>query len=114
MSDPKDTSKAEGPAAQGGGSAATEISFCPHLGIYRYKRADGVDYMFDTAQLEATIESYIKVGKAMDAEFMALLTGLARRAPHQVVVFDESGKCRLQPLAEQKLYDAPTDVPAKE
>ena len=86
-------------------SAATEISFCPHLGIYRYKRADGSDYMFDSVQLEATINSYLKAGQSMEAEFMAVLTGFARRYPHKVVAFDEEGKCKLRDLEEQKPYD---------
>jgi len=87
-------------------SAATEISFCPHLGIYRYKRADGSDYMFDSAQLEITVNSYLKAGKSMEAEFMAVLTGFARRYPHKVVSFDEEGKCRLRDLEEQAPYEA--------
>jgi len=113
MSDPKDVSSTARSSSEGPGSAATEISFCPHLKMYRYKRADGVDYMFDNVQLEETIESYIKVAKAREAEFMALLTGFARRFPHQVVIFDSDGKCKLQKLEEQKSYEA-SDKPDEE
>lgn len=96
------------------GSAATEISFCPHLGLYRYKRADGVDYMFDTAQLEVAIESYVKAANPKEAEFMAFLTACARKFPHQVVSFDERGQCKLAPLEAQKPYVDPDQatVPA--
>ena len=109
MSDAKrDASSQASPA-----SAATEISFCPHLGIYRYRRADGVDYMFDTPQLEATIQSYIKAADTMQADFMAILTGFARKYPHQVVRFDAQGKCQLQKLEEQPPYPVEADPVTK-
>jgi len=103
MSDPKTVEAVES-ATKPVGSAATEISFCPHLGIYRYKRADGVDYMFDNVQLEQAIESYIKAANPREAEFMAFLTACARKCPHQVVAFDEHGQCNLQELVEKSPY----------
>lgn len=79
-------------------SAATSISFCPHLGLYHYTRADGVDYLFDTKKLEEAIDGYLKGGDAKQADFMATLTGVARLHPHKIVSFDEEGKCSLSDL----------------
>lgn len=81
----------------------TEISYCPHLGIYRYRKADGSDYMFDTDQLEKAIDAYIKSGDSRQADFMATLTGMARQYPHQVLSFDENGVCALKPLTPAEL-----------
>ncbi len=79
-------------------AVATEIAYCPHLDMYHYKRVDGADYMFDTAQLEKSVEAFAREGKPRDAEFMAILTGLARQYPHKVVAFDEQGRCYLRDL----------------
>jgi hypothetical protein len=79
-------------------TAATEISFCPHLQLYHYRRADGVDYLFDTVKLEEAIDGYIKQGDPRQADFMVALTGLARQYPHQVVAFNAEGKCFLRDL----------------
>jgi hypothetical protein len=84
-------------------SAATEISFCPHLNLYHYKRADGTEYFFNTPQLEQSIEGYAKIGAPKQAEFMAVLTGFARRFPHKVVSFDENGQLNLRDLLPQGL-----------
>jgi hypothetical protein len=78
--------------------AATEISFCPHLQIYHYRRADGSEYMFDTEQLKQSIDTLLKTGSAREAEFMAMLTAAARRYPHQRVAFDNDGNSRLTSL----------------
>jgi hypothetical protein len=83
---------------ESGGPVVTKISHCPHLGIYHYVRADGSEYLFDTPQLERSIDSYQKQGDARQAEFMAMLTGFARQFPHQVVSFDEEGRLNLQVL----------------
>jgi hypothetical protein len=80
-------------------SAATSISFCPHLGLYHYTRADGVDYLFDTKKLEEAIDAYLKSGDTKQADFMATLTGVARLHPHKIVSFDEEGKCSMSDLA---------------
>ena len=85
----------------------TEISYCPHLGLYRHRTADGSDYMFDTDQLEKAIESYIKGANARQAEFMALLTGMARQHPHQVLSFDEQGVCVVRDLKPAELSQDP-------
>ena len=101
MSEPKNEAE-QPPKAP---SAATEISYCPRLGIYHYvRRSDNTDYMFDSAQLEATIDAYIKAANPMEAEFMALLTAMARKAPHQVVAFDDTGKCTVIDLEEKSSY----------
>ncbi len=95
-------------ATTGQSKIATKISYCPHLDIYHYTRADGSDYMFDTAQLEKSVETYAKEGNTREAEFMAVLTGLARRYPHQVVAFDESGQAHLGELVPAKHPDGPS------
>jgi hypothetical protein len=79
-------------------SVSTSISFCPHLGLYHYTRADGVDYLFDTHKLEEAIDSYLKSGDTKQADFMATLTGVARLHPHKIVSFDEEGKCSMSDL----------------
>lgn len=73
--------------------AATKISYCPALRIYHYWRIDGTEAFFSQERLEQSIDAYIRDGKPADAEFMAFLTGLARRYPHREVVFDSEGKC---------------------
>lgn len=94
-------------ADKNGGKVSTEISYCPHLGMYRHRTADGSDYMFDTEQLEKAVEAYIKSGDARQAEFMALLTGMARQHPHQVLSFDEEGVCVVRDLKPAELSQEP-------
>jgi hypothetical protein len=79
-------------------TAATEISFCPHLRLYHYRRADGSDYLFDDVKLEEAVDGYIKQGDPRQADFMAVLTAMARKYPHQVVAFNAEGKCFLRDL----------------
>jgi hypothetical protein len=86
-------------------SVATSISFCPHLGLYHYTRADGVDYLFDTKKLEEAIDAYLKSGDAKQADFMATLTGVARLHPHKIVSFDEEGKCSMSDLVAESSAD---------
>jgi hypothetical protein len=83
-------------------TAATEIAYCPHLRVYHYRRANGEEWIFDESQLVAAIEGYLKAADERQAEFMAMLTGFARKFPHQVVSFDEEGKLNLRELLEAK------------
>jgi hypothetical protein len=76
-SDSKDISKKE---------VTVQISYCPSLGLYHYKRFDG-EYFFDGEQLEISLETYLRDGKNMDSEFMAKLTSWARVFPHKIVTF---------------------------
>lgn len=78
--------------------AATEIAYCPHLGIYHYRRADGDEFLFEELGLERAIESYLKQADTRQAEFMAALTAFARKFPHQVVSFDGDGNLNLREL----------------
>lgn len=94
-------------------TVATEISYCPHLDLYHYKKADGTDYMFDTEQLTKSLEVLMKQGDPRQAEFMAVLTGLGRRYPHKVVSFDETGKCCLRDLPAAVISDDEADAPKK-
>lgn len=73
-----------------------EISYCPCLGIYHYKRSDGDDFSFDNEKLEQILAGYLSQGKSRDAEYMARLTTGARETPHKVLVFDEKGKCEVR------------------
>lgn len=89
--------------------AVTEIAYCPHLDIYHYRRADGSEYLFDSSQLEKSVEGYQKQGDVRQAEFMAMLTGFARQFPHQVVSFDDRGNLNLRELLERKLSVEPEE-----
>jgi hypothetical protein len=93
-------------------SVTTEISYCPHLDVYEYKRVDGV-YRFDTKELEKTVNLYIDQGKTRDADFMAVLTAMARKYPHKRVKFGEDGTCNVTtlealPLPEEAESDSST------
>jgi hypothetical protein len=81
---------------QGGRDVVVEISYCPCLGTYHYKRSDGEEYFWDNDKLEQTLTYYLTQGKARDAEFMARLTTAARETPHKVLVFDGAGKCEVR------------------
>jgi hypothetical protein len=78
--------------------ATTEICYCPHLGLYRYKRADGVDYMFDREQLVTAMAAYLREGDRRTADFMANLTLYARQYPHVVVILSPDGTYGLRKL----------------
>ena len=108
MSDEK---RGEGSVASAGGkTAATEIAYCPHLRVYNYLRADGDQFIFDDAQLERSINSYLRSGDERQAEFMATLTGMARQFPHQIVSFDAEGKLNLQALLAAEIPRAQDEV----
>lgn len=77
-----------------------EISYCPSMGIYHYRRT-GVagaedEYFFDNPKLEQTLSVYLKDGKVKDAEFMARLTTAARETPHKILVFGAEGTCEVR------------------
>ena len=65
---------------------AVQISYCPALGLYHYKRFDE-EYFFNNENLEESLEAYLLDGKNVDAEFMAKLTSWARAFPHKIVTF---------------------------
>jgi hypothetical protein len=83
-------------------SSTTQISFCPHLSLYHYKRADDTEYFFDEDQLEKAIETYLGVGDTRQAEFMATLTSWARKFPHKLVTIYADGRFRVQKLEPRK------------
>jgi hypothetical protein len=62
---------------------SVEISYCPCLGIYHYRRSDGDEWFWDNDKLEHTLTVYLGQGKAKDAEYMARLTTAARETPHK-------------------------------
>ena len=82
--------------------ATTEISFSPHLGIYHYKRGDGEEWFFNTEQLEASIDAYLKQGNAQEADFMGGLTAWARKFPHKVAVFYPDGRFEVRKIESRK------------
>jgi hypothetical protein len=96
--------------SQASASIVTEISYCPHLNLYHYKKADGADYFFDTPQLEIAIDAYIKAGETRQADFMIMLTALARRYPHQVMSFNDKGECVLRDMPPAAHPDASVGV----
>ena len=95
--------------------AATEIAYCPNLGLYHYKRADGTEHMFDRSQLTIALESYIKQGDVRLAEFMATLTGYARRYPHVFVILlpDGTYNMRKMEIPVEERVSGIIDEPAK-
>ena len=88
----------------------TEISYCPHLGIYYYKGADGFESFFDTAQLEISIDTYLKQGNAGEADFMSRLTAWARKFPHKVAIFHADGRFEVRKLEPYKDKDDAVDA----
>lgn len=69
----------------------TLISYCPFLGLYHYKRADGTEFFFDRDKLEEAVEAYLKQGDFQNAEFMGVLTAYARKYPHLVITLFPDG-----------------------
>jgi hypothetical protein len=77
-------------------SVSVEIAYCPCLGFYHYKRDDGDEFFWDNDKLEQTLEAYLRMGKMVDAEFMARLTTASRETPHKILKFDGNGKCEVR------------------
>lgn len=92
-------------ADAGNESVVTTISYCPHLDVYHYTKVGGEEYFFDTAQLEHAIDTHLKNGDARQADFMATLTGLARRCPHCLVEFNAEGRPTFRELVAKKMDD---------
>jgi len=84
-------------------SIVTEIAYCPCLDLYHYKRNDGADYFFDTPQLEKSIDAYVHQGMSRDADFMSVLTGMARQFPHKRVKFDANAQCNITDLEKAEV-----------
>ena len=78
--------------------AATEIAYCPHLGLYHYKRADGLEEFFNRERLEIVIENYLKQGELRLAEYMSILTGHARRYPHVFLTILPDGRLGMRKM----------------
>jgi len=78
--------------------AATEIAYCPNLGLYHYKRADGTEEFFNRERLEIALESFLKQGHLRMAEFMSTLTGYARRYPHVFVILLPDGTYNMRKM----------------
>ena len=72
-----------------------EISYCPTLGLYHYKRSDGDEFCWTNEQLERSLETCIQDGKVVEAEWMSRVTTAAREVPHKVVVFHSDGSCKI-------------------
>ena len=92
--------------------ATTEISYCPHLGVYHYKRVDGAEFYFNTDELEKSVESYLKSGNVREAEFMGTLTAWARKFPHKVATFFADGRFEVRkvtPRGEGQVVAIPTE-----
>jgi len=84
-------------------AVATEISYCPDLGLYHYMKCDGEEAFFTTAMLEKSIEAMLKAGNSKEAEFMIWLTAAARLHPHQICSFNDKGECTLRnPYKEER------------
>lgn len=96
-----DEDKASSPA-----KARTEISYCPEMGIYHFRQADGKEFLFDTPRLLADLDAGLKgtPESRRYAEFMSLLTGFARQFPHKVVSFGEDGCVNLSELVKPEKF----------
>ena len=88
-----------------------EISYCPILGMYHYKRTDG-EYFFDADQLEQSLEAYLLDGKKMDAEYMAKLTAFARVFSHKLVTFFADKTFEVRDPVVASLEDEPGEPPS--
>lgn len=75
--------------------ATTAIGYCPHLGMYHYKREDGEEFFFNREQLEISLADYLQQHDLKQANFMAKLTGYARKYPHVMVVIKADGTYNL-------------------
>lgn len=75
------------------------IYFCPELRLYRYKTrnyegdalGEETDYKFDSDELEDMLVALLASedpAKVAEAKFVVYMTGLARRDPHKIVIFD--------------------------
>jgi len=80
----------------------TKIAYCDHLDVYVYMDASGEEFLFDTEQLEQSIDSYLKQGDTRRADFMVQLTAMARLIPHRLLWFDDEGKPHDEPLSPKK------------
>jgi hypothetical protein len=69
----------------------TLISYCPFLGLYHYKRADGDEFFFDRDKLESAVNAYLAQGDFQNAEFMSVLTAYSRQYPHMVITLFPDG-----------------------
>jgi len=83
-------------------SSFTEIAYCPYLDLYRHVGVDGTEYTFSTAQLEKVLQVYLDKGQTRDADFMSLLTGMARQYPHVLLKFDGEGNCNVTELVKKE------------
>jgi len=85
----------------------TQISYCPCLGIYHYKRSDGDEFFFDSEKLEQSLMVYVQQGDRRQGEFMAMLTGLARRIPHKIIEIDAEGRPTIKEPVVYSFDDGP-------
>jgi len=86
-------------------SQQASISYCPELGLYHFRQADGQEFFFTNDKLVADIDVCQKAGDQRRAEFLALLSGLARKAPHKELRFDESGNVNVSDLVPFNSFD---------
>jgi hypothetical protein len=82
-----------------------EISYCPELGLYHFIQADGQEFFFTNDKLVEDIDVCQKAGDQRRADFMSVLTGLARKAPHKVLRFDEHGNVNVSDLVPLATFD---------
>lgn len=106
--EPQVNAEGEDPKVSGT-NAITQIAYCPHLDVYEYIREDGT-YRFNTVELERMVDLYLKDGKTRDADFMAVLTGLARQYPHKRVSFDAEGQCNVSNLEALPVPEATVET----
>lgn len=69
-------------------SMMIEIGYCPCLGLYRYRRSDGDEWLWAEDHLETVVAAYQAQGDERQAQFLCSLTALARRHPHKSLLID--------------------------
>jgi len=93
----------------------TEISYCPCLGIYHYKRSDGDEFFFDNDKLEESLMVYIQQDEKRQAEFMSKMAVMARYAAHKIVMIDSEGNPSLkEPVVRDFSSEVEEPNPRKE
>jgi hypothetical protein len=96
--------------------ATTTICFCPHLGLYHYKREDGSEYFFTTTQLIQSVETYLRNGNATEADFISKMTAYGRKFPHKVFTVKADGTftvAKLEIPQNDFLDEADASIPSE-
>lgn len=93
--------------------AVVQISYCPKLDVYHYRRADGAEKFFTEEQLIIAIDTYLHVGDTRNADYMVQLTKYARTFPHSTFTVWPDGRYEIKKLTARKFDDDGNEVEAE-